>query len=53
MLIFSILPGSNEVSLHKINYYLVSIVNELELLWDKVTLNRIFEYQETKKYKLH
>ena len=30
MLILGILPGPNEVSLHKINHYLAPIVNELE-----------------------
>ena len=49
MLILGILPGPNEVSLHKINNYLAPIVNELESLWGGVTLNRTFECQETKK----
>ena len=49
MLILSLLPGPNEVSLHKINHYLAPIVNELALLWDGVTLNSIFKYQEIRK----
>ena len=32
MLIFSLLPGPNEVNLHKINHYLLPNVNELALL---------------------
>src|SRR3954470_943687 len=32
LLIISILPGPNEVSLHKINHYLAPMVDELE--WD-------------------
>jgi hypothetical protein len=43
MLILGILPGPNEVSLHKINHYLSPIVAELESLWEGMTLNRTFE----------
>ena len=32
------MPSLNEVSLHKINHYLASIVDELELLWNGMTL---------------
>ena len=32
LLLFGLLSGLNEVSLHKINYYLVPIVNELKSL---------------------
>src|SRR5271170_3640608 len=45
LLILGILPGSHEVSLHKINYYLAPIVDELLLLWAGISLNRTFEYQ--------
>src|SRR3954469_8883042 len=44
MLILRILPGLNEVSLHKINHYLALIVDELQLLWSGLTLDRTFEY---------
>ena len=44
-----ILPRPNKVSLYKINHYLVPIVNELESLWDGITLNQIYEYIEGKK----
>ena len=49
MLILGILPGPNEVSLHKINHYLAPIVDELRSLWGGVTLNRTFECQNGKK----
>ncbi|GBB96049.1 hypothetical protein RclHR1_26700001 [Rhizophagus clarus] len=47
--ILGLLPGSNEVSLYKINHYLVLIINELTLLWNRVTLDKTYEYQETRK----
>ncbi len=40
-----LLPRPNEVSLHKINHYLALIVDELEFLWDGITLNRTYESQ--------
>src|SRR5213083_33278 len=43
LLIISILPGPNEVSLHKINHYLAPMVDELESLWSGMTLNRTYE----------
>ena len=43
MLILGILPGPNEVSLHKINHYLSPIVTELESLWEGVVLSRTDE----------
>jgi len=46
MLILGLLPGPNEVSLHKINHYLAPIVDELELLWSGLTLDRTFEHSE-------
>ena len=49
MLILGILPGPNEVSLHKINHYLAPIVNELESLWRGITLNRTYECQNGKR----
>ena len=50
MLILGILPGPNEVSLHKINHYLVLIVDELMSLWDDVTLNT-YECKEGKRVR--
>ena len=44
LLIIGLLPGPNEVSLHKINHYLALIVDELQLLWNGLTLNGTFEY---------
>ncbi|EXX53885.1 hypothetical protein RirG_239710 [Rhizophagus irregularis DAOM 197198w] len=49
MLVLGLLPGPNEVSLHQINHYLAPIVNELVLLWDGVTFDNTFEYQELRK----
>ena len=51
LLIISILPGPNEVSLHKINHYLASMVDELESLWSGMTLNRIYEYREGRQIR--
>ncbi|CAB4444917.1 unnamed protein product [Rhizophagus irregularis] len=51
MLVLGLLPGPNEVSLHQINHYLAPIVNELVLLWDGVTFNNTFEYQEPRKIR--
>ncbi|GBB87061.1 hypothetical protein RclHR1_13520003 [Rhizophagus clarus] len=51
MLILGLLPSPNKVSLHKINHYLAPIVNELTLLWNGVTLDRTYEYQETRKIR--
>ena len=39
LLLLGLLPGPNEVSLHKINHYLAPIVNELQSLWNGVTLH--------------
>jgi len=39
LLLLGLLPGPNEVSLHKINHYLAPIVNELESLWNGMALN--------------
>ena len=44
-----ILPRPNEVSLHKINHYLTPIVDELESLWDGITLNQTYECIEGKE----
>jgi hypothetical protein len=44
LLLLGLLPGPNEVSLHKINHYLNPIVNDLKLLWDGITLNRTREF---------
>ncbi len=45
LLTLNLLPGLNEVSLYKINYYLAPIVDELEFLWDGITLNHTYESQ--------
>src|SRR5204863_546950 len=51
LLIISILPGPNEVSLHKINHYLVPMVDELESLWSRMTLNRTYKYREGRQIR--
>ncbi len=48
LLTLGLLPRPNEVSLHKINHYLTPIVDELEFLWDRITLNHTYECQEGK-----
>ena len=48
LLTLGLLPGPSEVSLHKINHYLVLIVNELELLWDGFTIDKTYEHPEGK-----
>ena len=42
LLILGILPGLNEVSLHKINHYLAPIVDELEMFWSGINLNKTY-----------
>ncbi|GET58964.1 hypothetical protein GLOIN_2v1786477 [Rhizophagus irregularis DAOM 181602=DAOM 197198] len=49
LLLLGMLPGPNEVSLHKINHYLAPIVNELTSLWEGIILNRTYEHQLGKK----
>ncbi|GBC48175.2 hypothetical protein GLOIN_2v1775288 [Rhizophagus irregularis DAOM 181602=DAOM 197198] len=49
LLTLGILPGPKEVSLHKVNHYLVPIVNELETLWAGLTLNRTYECENGKR----
>ena len=44
MLLLGLMPGPNEVSLHRINHYIAPIVNELVLLWEGTTLNRTHEF---------
>jgi hypothetical protein len=51
LLILGLLPGPNEVSLHKINHYLAPIVDELESLWRGVTLDRTFEFPDGKEIR--
>jgi hypothetical protein len=46
MLVLGILPGPDEVSLHKINHYLSPVVDELESLWRGVALNSTAEFSE-------
>ena len=48
MLILGILPGSNEVGLHKINHYLSPIITDLESLWEGMALNRTHEHPNGK-----
>ena len=43
MLILGILPGPNEVSLHRINHYLSPIITDLESLWKGMTLDCTYE----------
>jgi hypothetical protein len=49
LILLGLLPGPNEVSLHKINHYLAPIINELTSLWEGITLNQMYEHQEGKK----
>ncbi|GET51677.1 uncharacterized protein LOC110233779 [Rhizophagus irregularis DAOM 181602=DAOM 197198] len=51
ILILGLLPGPDEVSLHKINHYLVPIIDELKSLWEGVTLNKTYECQEGKRIR--
>ena len=46
LLVLGLLPGPNEVSLHKINHYIAPIVNELLSLWSGVTLNHTHEFSD-------
>ena len=48
MLILGILPGPNEVGLHKINHYLLPIITDLESLWEGMALNRTHEHPNGK-----
>jgi len=43
LLILGILPGPNEVSLHRINHYFSPLISELETLWGGVALDRTYE----------
>jgi Transposase family tnp2 len=51
MLILGLLPGPNEVSLHRINHYLAPIIDDLESLWSGVTLNRTYECENRKRIR--
>ena len=51
LLILGLLPGPNEVSLHKINHYLAPIVDELESLWNGIILNRTADCPNGKKIR--
>ena len=51
MLILGLLSSPNKVSLYKINYYLVPIVDELKLLWSELTLNRILNIQKEEQFE--
>ena len=51
LLILGLLPGPNEVSLHKINHYLAPIVDELESLWNGIILNRTDDCLNGKKIR--
>ena len=50
MLILALLPGPNEVKLHKINHYLVPIVDELLEFWSGVNLPPSEDHPEVKKF---
>ena len=49
MLILALLPGPNEVKLHKINHYLTPIVDELLEFWSGVNLSPSKDHLEGKK----
>src|ERR1043165_9232205 len=52
MLILALLPGPNEVKLHKINHYLVPIIDELLEFWSGVNLPSSEDHPEGKKIRL-
>src|SRR5436305_5097176 len=52
MLILALLPGPDEVKLHKINYYLVPIVCELLEFWSGFDLPPSENHPEGKKIRL-
>ena len=52
MLILALLLGPNEVKLHKINHYLVPIVDELLEFWSGVNLPPSKDHLEVKKIRL-
>src|SRR6266480_3594473 len=52
MLILALLPGSDEVKLHKINHYLVPIVDELLEFWNGFDLPPSENHSEGKKIHL-
>ena len=52
MLVLSILPGPNEVKLHKINHYLAPIVDELLEFWDGIDLPVTNKYPTGKKVRM-
>src|SRR2546421_11270119 len=52
MLILALLPGPNEVKLHKINHYLALIVDELLEFWSGVNLLLSEDHPEVKKIQL-
>ena len=52
MLILALLPGPNEVKLHKINHYLAPIVDELLEFWSGVNLPSSEDHPEGKKIRL-
>ena len=49
LLILGLLPGPNEVGLHKINHYLAPIVDELKLLWDGINLEKTHNHPNGRK----
>ena len=52
MLILALLPGPNEVKLHKINHYLAPIVDELLEFWSGINLPSSKDHLEVKKIRL-
>src|SRR5204862_3937087 len=52
MLVLSILPGPNEVKLHKINHYLAPIVDELLEFWDGIDVPVTNKYPTGKKVRM-
>ncbi|RHZ80728.1 hypothetical protein Glove_132g162 [Diversispora epigaea] len=51
LLILGLLLSPNEVSLHKINHYLASIVDKLESLWNGIILNKTDNCPNGKKIR--
>ena len=49
MLILALLPGPNEVKLHKINHYLIPIIDELLEFWSGINLPLSKDHLEGKK----
>jgi hypothetical protein len=51
LLLLGLLPGPNEVSLHKINHYLAPVVDELKSFWIGIALDRTYEHRNGKNIR--